>query len=150
MRARSTAQAVCDHVGLPLLLDQRLRETFFGQWQGMTGVEVSAQWPEEYVAWRAFRGGPVGGESHVQVGERAAAAVLEHAPAAGTLLAVTHGGTARAIAGRLMELDPSTWWRLAALGNTCWTTLVESERGWRLERHNTGLGPLLGDATGAR
>ncbi|MGZ6827103.1 MAG: histidine phosphatase family protein, partial [Mycobacteriales bacterium] len=83
---------------------------------------------------------------------RARAAVeqwLPSVPEGGALLAVTHGGTARAVVGTLTELPPDSWWRLAPLGNTCWTTLVEDERGWRLERHNTGLGPLLGSPTGA-
>ncbi len=44
----------------------------------------------------------------------------------------------------LLELDAATAWRLAPLGNTCWSVLVEGERGWRLERHNAGLGPLVG------
>lgn len=149
MRARATAQAVCDHVGVPLLLDPRLRETHFGQWQGLTGAEVLSEWPEEYAAWRRWEGDPIGGEQPVAVGARAAEAVAEHLPDEGTLLLVTHGGTARALVGTLTGMDPSTWWRLAPLGNTCWSTLVAFERGWRLERHNTGLGPLLGDPTGA-
>ena len=148
-RAQATAQAVCDHVGLPLLLDERLRETHFGRWQGMTGAEVSERWPAEYEAWRLWLGEPLGGENRVDVGARAVAAVQEHLPVEGTLLLVTHGGTARALVGTLTELDPDNWWRLAPLGNTCWSTLVEAERGWRLERHNTGLGPLLGQPTGA-
>ena len=149
LRARATAQAVCDHVGLPLVLDERLRETHFGQWQGLTGPEVRATWPAEYDAWRRWEGIPVGGEDPVAVGARSAAVVEEHLPEEGTLLLVSHGGTARALVGTLTGLDPSTWWRLAPLGNTCWSTLAEFERGWRLERHNTGLGPLLGDPTGA-
>ncbi len=148
-RARDTAQAVCDHVGLPLVVDLRLRETHFGLWQGLTGAEVAAQWPAEYAAWRRWEGIPVGGEEPVAVGARAAAVVDAFLPVSGTLLLATHGGTARALVGTLTESDPATWWRLAPLGNTCWSTLAEFERGWRLERHNTGLGPLLGDATGA-
>ena len=152
VRAAATAQAVCSHVGLPLSLDPRLRETHFGAWQGLTGPEVAAQWPELYERWRLGDDCPVDGETRVEVGERAAAAVSEallDVPAGGTLLAVTHGGTARALTGTLCGFDPSSWWTLGALGNTCWTTLVQSEAGWRLERHNTGLGPLLGAPTGA-
>ncbi len=148
-RARATAQAVCDHVGLPLVVDQRLRETHFGAWQGLTGEEVRAQWPEEYAAWRSFRGHAVDGESPAQVGMRAAACAVEHVPEEGTLLLVTHGGTARALVGTLTELPPVAWWRLAALGNTCWSALVDEGLGWRLERHNTGLGPLVGPPAGA-
>jgi broad specificity phosphatase PhoE len=148
-RARATAQAICDHVGLPLLQDERLRESHFGQWQGLTGDEVRQTWPEEYDAWRRWEGLPIDGEEPVAVGARSAAAAREHLPATGTLLLVTHGGTARALVGTLTELHPDDWWRLAPLGNTCWSTLVEGERGWRLERHNAGLGPLTGAPTGA-
>ncbi|MCW2586543.1 MAG: phosphoglycerate mutase [Frankiales bacterium] len=148
-RARATAQAVCEQVGLPLLLDERLRETHFGQWQGLTGDEVAARWPAEYAAWRRWEGIPVDGEEPAAVGARSAAVAREHLPTSGTLLLVTHGGTARALFGTLTELAPADWWRLAPLGNTCWSTLVEGERGWRLERHNAGLGPLTGPPTGA-
>jgi broad specificity phosphatase PhoE len=147
-RARSTAQAVCDHVGLPLLVDPRLRETHFGQWQGLTGDEVAVQWPEEYAAWRRWEGIPVGGETPEAVGARAAQVAQEQLPEDGDLLLVTHGGTARALVGTLTGLAPEQWWLLAPLGNTCWSTLVEFSRGWRLERHNTGLGPLVGNPTG--
>ncbi|MGB8649329.1 MAG: histidine phosphatase family protein [Mycobacteriales bacterium] len=151
-RARDTARAVCEHVGLPLQLDERLRETHFGRWQGLTGSEVAAQWPELYARWRLGDDCPVDGETRLEVGARAAACVADHLPSLGagqTLLLVSHGGTARALVGTLCALDPGSWWTLAPLGNTCWTTLVEWEQGWRLERHNTGLGPLLGAPTGA-
>ena len=149
-RARATAQAVCDHVGLALHLDERLRETHFGQWQGLTGEDVRERWPVEYLAWRRWEGIPVGGEEPAAVGARAAASAFAHLPDEGTLLLVTHGGTARALVGTLIELPETDWWRLSALGNTCWSTLVEFERGWRLERHIAGLGPLLGEPTGGR
>ena len=149
-RARTTAHAVCDHVGLPLVLDERLRETHFGLWQGLTGPEVEARWPSEFAAWRRHEGHAVDGESAEQVADRAVAAAQDHLPAEGTLLLVTHGGTARALVGRLTGLPAGSWRALAPLGNTCWSSLVEADFGWRLERHNTGLGPLTGAPTGAR
>ena len=151
-RAADTARAVCSHVGLPLRLDARLRETHFGLWQGLTGDEVAAQWPDLYARWRQGDDCPVEGETRVDVGTRAAAVVGEEMPSVpddGTLLLVTHGGTARALVGTLCRFDPDDWWTLAPLGNTCWSTLVESDGVWRLERHNAGLGPLLGAPTGS-
>jgi probable phosphoglycerate mutase len=148
LRARLTAQAVCDHIGLPLHVDARLRETFFGEWQGLTGDEVAAGWPEEYEAWRHHVGSPVGGETPAEVGARAVDVVREHLPSSGTLLVVTHGGTARALVGMLTGWPADEWRRLGPLGNTCWSSLVESDFGWRLERHNAGLGPLTGQPTG--
>ncbi len=152
MRASETARAVCEHVGLPLRLDPRLRETHFGLWQGLTGEEVAAQWPAEFARWRRGDDCPIEGEKAVDVGARAAAVVadvLPSVPAGASLLLVTHGGTARALVGTLCHFPQTSWWMLAPLGNTCWSTLVEWDGGWRLERHNTGLGPLLGAPTGA-
>lgn len=151
-RAADTARAVGAHVGTPVELDPRLRETHFGVWQGLTGAEVHAGWPEESARWRRGDDCPVGGERVDEVAARAVACLEEALPAVAegaTLMLVTHGGTARALVGRLLDLPESLWWRLAPLGNTCWTTLVEAERGWRLERHNAGLGPLVGRPTGA-
>lgn len=64
---------------------------------------------------------------------------LEHlssVPAGGTLVAVTHGGTARAAVGLLLELPDDCWTRQVSFGNACWSTLVEADLGWRLEQHN--------------
>jgi probable phosphoglycerate mutase len=148
-RARHTAQAICDHVGVPLVVDTRLRETSYGEWQGLGTEEITARWPTEFELWRRGQGPPYRGEDQSVVADRAVACVRDHLPADGTLLLVTHGGTARAVVGRLTELEVGSWWRLAGLGNTCWSVLVEADWGWRLERHNAGLGPLVGPPTGA-
>jgi probable phosphoglycerate mutase len=152
-RALVTAQAVAARAGVEVTVDPRLREIFLGSWEGLTADEARERFPEEYAAWRGGRDEPRGGgETYGDAGARAAACLLdavEHAPAGSTVIAVTHGGTARGALGHLLQLDPAGWWRLAPLGNTCWSVLVEGDLGWRLERHNTGLGPLVGAATGA-
>jgi glucosyl-3-phosphoglycerate phosphatase len=152
-RAVATADAVAAATGVPCRTDPRLRELHLGTWQGLTSDEARERHPEQWADWRAgqdvARGG---GETYAQAGERAAACVRDHLPEVpdgGVLLAVTHGGTARAALGVLLELEPAGWGRLAPLGNTCWSVLVEAAWGWRLERHNAGLGPLVGPATGA-
>jgi broad specificity phosphatase PhoE len=152
-RALVTAEAVAALAGVEVTVDARLREIYLGSWEGLTSEEAHEQFPEEYAAWRGGRDEPRGGgETYADAGARAAACLLEcveHAPAGSTVIAVTHGGTARGALGTLLELDHAGWWRLAPLGNTCWSVLVEGDLGWRLERHNTGLGPLVGAATGA-
>ena len=152
-RALATAEAVADAAGVTVVADVRLREISLGAWEGLTGEEARARFPEEHAAWVAgedVRRG--GGETYREAARRAVAAVTEALsplPDGRTLVVVTHGGTARAALGSLLELPPYDWWRFAPLGNTCWSVLVEGARGWRLERHNTGLGPLVGPATGA-
>ena len=152
-RALVTAQAIAARAGTEVVADERLREISLGGWEGLTIDEVHERFPAEYDAWVAGVDNPRGGgETYREAAERATACLREAitaTPEGATVVAVTHGGTARASLGGMLELDPKDWWRIAPLGNTCWSVLVEGERGWRLERHNTGLGPLVGAAMGA-
>ena len=152
-RALVTAQAVAQRAGVEVTVDPRLREISLGSWEGLTSEEARTQFPEQHAAWLAgediARGG---GETYQEAGARAVAAVLpalDAAPAGATVIAVSHGGTIRGALGVLLGLPPADWWRFSPLGNTCWSVLIEGDRGWRLERHNTGLGPLVGAALGA-
>lgn len=141
-RARATAgalEAACRGAAVP---DARLREIDLGGWQGLTAAQAQAAFPDEYAGWRdgldVRRGS---GETYAEVAVRAVNAVrgaLSDVPAGGVLVAVTHGGTARALIGALLELPIETWWRLAPLGNARWSVLVEADRGWRLGQHNAG------------
>jgi probable phosphoglycerate mutase len=152
-RALVTAEAIAAKAGLAVVPDARLREISLGGWEGLTVEEARARFPDEHAAWVAGQDKPRGGgETYREASARATACLrerIEQAPPGATVIAVTHGGTARAALGGLLELDPSAWWRISPLGNTCWSVLVEGDRGWRLERHNTGLGPLVGAAVGA-
>jgi probable phosphoglycerate mutase len=153
VRARATAEQIAWRAGVQLTLDARLREISLGRWEGLTGDEARERFPEEHAAWLAgedVRRG--GGETYAEVGLRARACIddaLADVPAGSTLIAVTHGGTARGALGCLLEIDAADWWRFAPLGNTCWSVVVEGDRGWRLERHNTGVGSQVGAAVGA-
>lgn len=151
-RARSTAAALASAAGLTVTEDPGLREIELGTWQGLTRPEVQEQFPEEYTAWLAgddVRRGH--GETYAEVGERCSAvlrAALEKVPAGGVLVAVVHGGTARAAIGTMLSLDPTAWWRFAPLGNCRWSVLLEAERGWRLEEHNAGQLPSPDEGRG--
>lgn len=148
-RATDTAAPLGRALDLEPVADPRLRELDLGSWQGLTSAQARERFPQEHADWRAGVDVPRGGgETYAQAGERAAACLREHLPAEGTLLAVTHGGTARAALGVLLELPPPLWGRLVALDNTCWSVLVETERGWRLERHGAGL-DLIAPVPGA-
>ncbi|AQA26262.1 glucosyl-3-phosphoglycerate phosphatase [Rhodococcus sp. MTM3W5.2] len=52
-RARDTATALGEHAGLEIGLDERLRETHLGQWQGLTHTQVDERDPGARLAWRA-------------------------------------------------------------------------------------------------
>jgi broad specificity phosphatase PhoE len=144
-RAADTAAAVGEEAGLTPVAEVRLREIFLGRWEGLTRAEVRAQFPEEYAAWQAGLDARRGeGETYAEVGTRAVACVLEWLDQLGPgslVVAVTHGGTARATIGTLIGLEPDTWWRLAPLGNCRWSLLSDKGRGWQLEEHNAGQPP---------
>jgi len=145
-RARVTAEALGDLVRLPVKLDERLRETCFGPWQGLTTEEIAAQFPDEYACWTSGKGFVVeGAEQPHQVSERMAAAIDDALEASdGTLVVVTHGAAARrAVAGLLGWADDVVG-KLGPLGNCRWSELRHTATGWRLHAHNAG--PLAGAA----
>ena len=153
VRASRTAEPLAEATGLAVRTDPRLRELDLGRWQGLTLEQARERFPDEHAAWTSgddvARGG---GETYRQAAERAVACLLEHLPGVGpggTLVAVTHGGTARAALGRLLDLPGASWGRLAPLGNCCWSVLVEHRLGWRLEQHGAGLDVAPATVTGA-
>ncbi len=150
-RAVATAAALAELTDLEATLDERLRETFAGRWQGLTNPEIDQLYPDEVAAWR--RGEQVrrgGGELETEVAERMVAAItdaVEKLPAGGTVVAVTHGGAARVAIGRLIGLRREDWGSLGPLSNCSWSVLGQAKRGWRLLEHNAGTlpEPVLGD-----
>jgi ribonuclease H / adenosylcobalamin/alpha-ribazole phosphatase len=70
-RARETAETVADAVGVPVGVDDDLREIDFGDWEGRKVEDVLARCPQEWAAWRAdpTLAAP-GGESVADVARR--------------------------------------------------------------------------------
>lgn len=50
-RCRETAAAAADRLGLPVEIDDELREADFGVWEGLTFAEIRARYPGEMAAW---------------------------------------------------------------------------------------------------
>jgi probable phosphoglycerate mutase len=151
-RAQETAQPLAVLTGLPVQPDPRLRELHAGTWQGRLGTEIEAVDGATYRAWRSgadVRAG--GGENRTELADRAAEALLEHlagVPDDGVLVAVTHGGTARAGLGRLLGLPLDHWGVLGGLANCAWSVLEEVDvLRFRLTEHNAGSlpEPVVGD-----
>lgn len=148
-RTQQTAEPLSQLTGLPIELDERLRETYAGAWEGMTRSEILAEYGEELNRWPVdphMRTG-VTGETRVQVADRTAAAIedaLVGVPADGLLVVVTHGGAARAAIGRLMGLPPEYWAALGVLTNCAWSVLLENTPpgpAWRVQEYNAGSLP---------
>ncbi|MFE5603436.1 bifunctional RNase H/acid phosphatase [Streptomyces coelicoflavus] len=93
-RTRETAGIVAARLGLEVAVDEGLRETDFGAWEGLTFGEVRDRHPEDLDAWLASPDAEPtgGGESFAATGVRVAAARdrLVAAYAGRTVLLVSH------------------------------------------------------------
>jgi probable phosphoglycerate mutase len=140
-RAADTATALSALVGLPIRYDERFRERFFGDWQGLTHPEIIARWPDAHARWRA--GEPVG-EAGIEeldaLAKRMAAALQELVTQAApntTIVVATHGGVARHGAAALLGWPEAVTKTLGPLDNCHCTELrFDAVRGWTLRAHN--------------
>jgi broad specificity phosphatase PhoE len=141
-RAVDTAAALAALTGLPVRTDPRLRERYYGQWQGLTRAEVTARFPVEDARWRA--GDPDPGcdvESLDDMGKRVCEGLLAAVEAhpGGTVVVATHGGAARQGCGHLLGWDSAVLRTVGVLQNCHWTELRnDPRRGWQLRAYNVG------------
>ncbi|MFG3017876.1 bifunctional RNase H/acid phosphatase [Streptomyces sp. NPDC048254] len=93
-RTRQTAAAVAERLGLDVTIEEGLKETDFGTWEGLTFGEVRERYPDDLNAWLADpEAHPTGGgESFAETATRIAATrdKLVAAYAGRTVLLVTH------------------------------------------------------------
>jgi probable phosphoglycerate mutase len=89
-RARHTAEIVAAELGLPLRVDDDLRESRFGSYEGKPMGEWFAAWIEERVT-------PPGGEPFADLRARAIGAVNRALDAPPVVLLVGHGAFWRAV-----------------------------------------------------
>ncbi|MFE1508352.1 bifunctional RNase H/acid phosphatase [Streptomyces sp. NPDC058726] len=93
-RTRETAGIVADRLGLEVSVEDGLRETDFGAWEGLTFGEVRERHPDDLNAWLSSPDAEPtgGGESFAATAARVAAARdrLVSAHAGRTVLLVTH------------------------------------------------------------
>ncbi|HEX5542690.1 MAG TPA: histidine phosphatase family protein [Micromonospora sp.] len=142
-RAADTAQALAAVTGLPVRTDPRLRERYFGLWQGLTIPEVAERFPAEYARWRAGEQTPgCEIESLDDLGKRVGEALQKAAEAVsgGIVVVATHGGAARQSCGYLLGWGAEVLRTIGPLQNCHWTELRhDPTRGWQLRSHNVGV-----------
>lgn len=68
VRARQTGEQIAQLLGVPLKLDEDLRELDFGEWEARTWDEVATGWPDVAASWEREPDHtvPPGGESRAQ------------------------------------------------------------------------------------
>ncbi|MFF4665793.1 bifunctional RNase H/acid phosphatase [Streptomyces sp. NPDC001282] len=115
-RCRETAGAVAARLGLEVRIDEGLRETDFGAWEGLTFAEVRERHGSDLEAWLASEeAAPTGGgESFAEVTRRVAAArdrlVARHAGR--TVLLVTHVTPIKVLVRLALGAPPEALFRM--------------------------------------
>jgi broad specificity phosphatase PhoE len=139
-RCVDTAEPIAAALGVAPVTDVVLRERSFGRWEGLDREGLEADDADRYARWRAGEDviAEVGGESDAVLRERSSrafASLLDAAEGgAGTVVAVSHGGT---IWYGVHELLRINGYRLGAVHNASVTELVLGGRG------PAGLDPAL-------
>ncbi|MEU8648893.1 bifunctional RNase H/acid phosphatase [Streptomyces sp. NPDC048737] len=115
-RTRETAAAVAARLGLEVTVDDGLRETDFGAWEGLTFGEVRERHPEDLNAWLADpEAEPTGGgESFATTATRIAATRdrLVAAYAGRTVLLVTHVTPIKTLVRLALGAPPESLFRM--------------------------------------
>ena len=110
LRARETAEIIAEQLGLPAILDERLKERDIGALTGLSFDEVEERYPEIVRAWRQ---NPLhipipGAEDHVAFQRRVMSGVGDivcRHEEDDMIAIVAHGGTLRACIAGLLALD---------------------------------------------
>ena len=140
-RAADTAAAAAAVTGLPVEHDARLRERYFGPWQGLNRDEIQAQYPADFARWwttEPFEDQRI--ETVDDMMKRVGDALHEIAARLGddgTALVVTHGGAAKAGTAGSLGWPTALVESLSGLGNCRYSDLRHTpQRGWQLRAHN--------------
>ncbi|OAH12917.1 bifunctional RNase H/acid phosphatase [Streptomyces jeddahensis] len=114
-RCRETADIVATRLGLEVSIEDGLRETDFGAWEGMTFAEVRDRYPDDLNAWLASaKAAPTGGESFAAVTRRVAATrdKLITAYRGRTVLLVTHVTPVKTLVRLALGAPPESLFRM--------------------------------------
>ncbi|WP_432148319.1 bifunctional RNase H/acid phosphatase [Streptomyces sp. bgisy029] len=115
-RCRETAAAVAERLGLDVRIEDGLRETDFGAWEGLTFGEVRERYGDDLTAWLADPETPPtgGGESFTEVADRVAAARdrLTARYAGRTVLLVTHVTPIKTLVRLALEAPARSMFRM--------------------------------------
>ncbi len=129
-RARQTAEAVANRLGLEVRTTALLRETMLGEWEGLNREEIRGRGDAEHLVRYLFdphQHRPPGSETLEAAWERMHTAidgVRADWPQGGTVCVVGHGGSLRALICSALDA-PITSMRRLFLDNTSLSILEE-------------------------
>jgi broad specificity phosphatase PhoE len=137
-RCREFAQWLAAERGLPLELQEDLKEVGFGSWEGAARAELIASRADEFEAFYRdpVNNRPAGAEPLDRFGARVAA-VFERLVAeyrGEHLLVVAHAGVIRAALGHVTRAPATNWYRTMVKKGAV-TRFTHDHRGARLVAH---------------
>jgi ribonuclease H / adenosylcobalamin/alpha-ribazole phosphatase len=126
-RARRTAEAVAESSGAPLVVDDDLVETDFGEWEGLSFAEATQESPDAMSAWlESADAAPPGGESFAVVAKRVLRSLdrLLAAYPDSTMVVVSHVTPIKTLLCRALLAPPAAMFRMhldvASLSQVDW------------------------------
>jgi alpha-ribazole phosphatase len=113
VRCQSLAGAVAERCGLEVVIDSRLRERHFGEWELQRWDDIYSATGDAMLGMLTDPAGwrPPGGETTFELRDRVLSWYAE-LPPVGTILVVTHGGPIAALLGTLRRLPVGDWPKL--------------------------------------
>jgi broad specificity phosphatase PhoE len=117
-RGITTAEPLCEALGMKLEVSADLNEIAYGEWEQLTKQEVEQRYHDDYVSWLADPAwhAPTGGEFAVTVARRALRFIegITRQFTDGNVLVVSHKATIRIILASLLGIDVGSFrYRLA-------------------------------------
>lgn len=108
-RSITTAQPLCDALGIDLQVRAELNEIGYGRWEGLTKEQVDREFHDAYVGWLAdpVWHAPTGGELAATISRRALQVCEEIRQkfSDGNILLVSHKATIRIVLCSLLGID---------------------------------------------
>ncbi|GGZ21937.1 bifunctional RNase H/acid phosphatase [Streptomyces inusitatus] len=115
-RCRETAEAVAARLNLDVRVEEGLRETDFGAWEGLTFAEVQERYADDLAAWLgSSKAAPTGGgENFATVARRVASARdrIAARSAGRTVLLVTHVTPIKTLVRLALGAPPESLFRM--------------------------------------
>ena len=135
-RAAGTAAIAAGELGLTAVIDVDLRETDFGEWEGLTLAEIQQRWPAAAAVWRHDpEQAPPGGESFAATANRVNRACdrLLRDHDGQTVLVVSHITPIKILLCQALSVPLDTLYRLY-LGSACINEIQWHGRGFAAVR----------------
>jgi broad specificity phosphatase PhoE len=139
-RALDTARFISERIGLEPVVDDRLVELDYGQWEGRTQKEIMKNDYKTFRAWEADPGEVAlpGGESGLEAQQRVVSFLNSLAAnhRKDHVVVVFHKSVCRLAICHVLGMSPSDYRRRLSMENAALSIVQSREDGWQLITYN--------------